>query len=83
MTPSLLHPFIPSNSCLSYSFDMFFFKDVDMDLQNMFAFASGWGRRKDSFCTAHSEGPRASHMCNKWFSWNGNQFITIVIYVYI
>ena len=47
------------------------FSDVNMPVINKTAYTLGWGRMKP-LCTSGKAGPRAAHMCNKWFKWKSN-----------
>ena len=49
---------------------MEFFSEIDMDVQNMNVFIAGWGYMRKNFCVGSNEGPKAAHICNKWFVWN-------------
>ena len=51
--------------------EKFMLIELDKDLGNEKAYVLGWGDQHDMFCIANDEGPRAMHMCNKWFRWEG------------
>ena len=46
-----------------------FITEVDMNVEQMTAFVTGWGFIQDGLCNTIPRGPSAAHVCNKWYYW--------------